>query len=187
MHLHEHIKECVDDFWPVYLFWCFSFERLNGILGSYHTNNCNISVQITKRFLECEVYAPVNWPSEFVTLLKAFDYNKGSLNQAGINTSASADIVEVTSLPPIQESAFTSTDVAELEILINDGSTCSKALFLHLRCKAICKVWFGKPHASLINSYLSWICFYTTYQHNFKSVVFYYYSKLQASDWEWLC
>ena len=82
MHLHGHIKECIDDFGPVYSFWCFSFERLNGILGSYHTNNRNISVQITKRFLE---YAPVNWPSEFVDeylpLLKAFDYNKGSLNR----------------------------------------------------------------------------------------------------------
>ena len=54
-----------------------------------------------KIVLECKVYAPINWPSEFVDeylpLLKAFDYNKGSLNQAGINASASADIVGVTS------------------------------------------------------------------------------------------
>ena len=35
MHLHGHIKECIEDFGPVYSFWCFSFERLNGILGSY--------------------------------------------------------------------------------------------------------------------------------------------------------
>ena len=54
MHLHGHIKECIEDFGPVYSFWCFSFERLNGILGSYHTNNRTISVQIIKRFLEYE-------------------------------------------------------------------------------------------------------------------------------------
>ena len=23
MHLHGHIKECIDDFGPVYSFWCF--------------------------------------------------------------------------------------------------------------------------------------------------------------------
>ena len=23
-------------------FWCFSFERYNGIMGDYHTNNVNI-------------------------------------------------------------------------------------------------------------------------------------------------
>ena len=29
-------------------------------------NHHDIFVQITKLFLECKVYAPVNWPSEFV-------------------------------------------------------------------------------------------------------------------------
>ena len=33
MHLHAHIKECIEDYGPVYSFWCFSFECLN---GSYH-------------------------------------------------------------------------------------------------------------------------------------------------------
>ena len=38
MHLHCHIAECVKDFGPIYGFWLFSFERYNGILGSYPTN-----------------------------------------------------------------------------------------------------------------------------------------------------
>ena len=88
-----------------------------------------------KKFLECKVYPPVNWPSEFVDeylpRLKAFYYNKGSLNQAGISASTSVDILEVNSLLPIQEYAFSSTDVDQLETLINDGSTCSKVLFIH--------------------------------------------------------
>ena len=49
---HTHIKEWIEDFGPVYLFWCFSFERLNEILGSYHTNNHHISVQLMRGFLE---------------------------------------------------------------------------------------------------------------------------------------
>jgi hypothetical protein len=36
----------------VYLFWLFSFERENGILGSYKTNKKNIEVQLMKRFLK---------------------------------------------------------------------------------------------------------------------------------------
>ena len=39
MHLHLHLAECIVDYGPVYAFWCFAFERMNGVLGSYHTNN----------------------------------------------------------------------------------------------------------------------------------------------------
>ena len=61
MLLHAHMKECIEDYGPVYFFWCFSFECLNAILGSYHTNSHNISVQLTRRFLESKLYAPENW------------------------------------------------------------------------------------------------------------------------------
>ena len=30
MHMHLHIKDCLLDYGPLYSFWCFSFERLNG-------------------------------------------------------------------------------------------------------------------------------------------------------------
>src|SRR5438874_219093 len=36
LHLSLHLQECSHDFGPLYTFWCFSFERMNGILG-----NCN--------------------------------------------------------------------------------------------------------------------------------------------------
>lgn len=42
MHLHGHLQDCILDYGPVYSFWCFSFERYNGILGDYHTNNVNV-------------------------------------------------------------------------------------------------------------------------------------------------
>ena len=38
MHLHGHLLDCILDYGPVYSFWLFSFERQNGILGSYKTN-----------------------------------------------------------------------------------------------------------------------------------------------------
>lgn len=35
LHLSLHLNECCKDYGPLYSFWCFSFERMNGILGLY--------------------------------------------------------------------------------------------------------------------------------------------------------
>jgi len=42
LHLHLHLKQCLLDYGPVHGMWCFAFERFNGVLGAYHTNNKNI-------------------------------------------------------------------------------------------------------------------------------------------------
>ena len=33
LHLSLHLHECSIEYDPLYSFWCFSFERMNGILG----------------------------------------------------------------------------------------------------------------------------------------------------------
>ncbi len=38
MHLHCHIVDSIKDFGPAHAFWCYAFERYNGILESVHTN-----------------------------------------------------------------------------------------------------------------------------------------------------
>ena len=53
MHLHALLKECILDYGPLYEFWAFSFERYNGLLGNFHTNNKNPDVQIMRKFLTC--------------------------------------------------------------------------------------------------------------------------------------
>ena len=52
MHMHMHILNCILDYGPVYAFWLFSFERYNGILGSYRTNNRSIEVQLMRHFVQ---------------------------------------------------------------------------------------------------------------------------------------
>jgi hypothetical protein len=46
LHLCLHITECCQDYGPLYSFWCYSFERMNGILGNfiilYYLLNINI-------------------------------------------------------------------------------------------------------------------------------------------------
>ncbi len=50
MHLHLHIKECVLDYGPVNAFWCFPFERFNGILGNFQKNWMLPELQMLKKF-----------------------------------------------------------------------------------------------------------------------------------------
>ena len=38
MHLCLHICECALDYGPLYSFWCYSFERMNGLLGNININ-----------------------------------------------------------------------------------------------------------------------------------------------------
>lgn len=139
MHLHGHLHECVKDYGPVYSFWCFAFERMNGILGSYHTNNHNISIQLARRFLDNKIYASYNWPQEFVCeylpLLQKFEYNKGSLKQS--SPSAHSLDLTVTPLPPIQEQGFLSWQVEELHELIHMPVENYRVLVLHNRTKAV--------------------------------------------------
>ena len=51
MHLHSHLLECIVDYGPLHNFWCFAFERYNGILGAMPNNNRSIESQLMKRFL----------------------------------------------------------------------------------------------------------------------------------------
>lgn len=46
MHLHLHLRDTFKNFGPAHAFWCFPFERYNGLLGSYHTNRKSIEVQV---------------------------------------------------------------------------------------------------------------------------------------------
>ena len=51
LHPMLHLKECMLMFGPTYSIWLFSFERMNGLLGSIPTNNKYIEEQFFCRFL----------------------------------------------------------------------------------------------------------------------------------------
>lgn len=124
MHLHGHLLECIRDYGPVYSFWCFAFERMNGILGSYHVNNHHISIQFMRKFLDSKIFAPCNWPCEYIDdyfpLLKPFSYQKGSLQQSTVEslilTNASLSFAP---LPPIQEYALHSYEQDDLHCVFD--------------------------------------------------------------------
>lgn len=94
IHLHGHLALFIKDFGPVYSFWLFPYERLNGVLGSYHSNSHNISVQLMTRFLDHDLYSTYKWPEEmldtFYPLIEKCIYNKGSLQQNIFETASTA-------------------------------------------------------------------------------------------------
>ena len=48
LHLCLHICECALDYGPLSSFWCYSFERMNGILGSYNNSKRNIKPELLR-------------------------------------------------------------------------------------------------------------------------------------------
>lgn len=65
MHLHPHFKKIIHDYGPLQEFWCFSFERFNGILGKQPTNNRSIEAQLMKRFVRDNFSSSFNYPDLF--------------------------------------------------------------------------------------------------------------------------
>ena len=87
MHMHTHLVECIMDYGPVYAFWLFSFERYNGILGNYRTNNRSVEVQFMQHFMHDVQVDNLNIPVECLnvqttTMQQLFnkDLSTGTLN-----------------------------------------------------------------------------------------------------------
>lgn len=82
MHMHIHLRDCCSDFGSIYGFWCFAFERCNGILGSFQTNNRCVESQIMKKFIFQQQVFKLKFPTEFQDisdLLNLSSQGKGSL------------------------------------------------------------------------------------------------------------
>lgn len=67
MHLHAHLRDCLLDYGPFYGFWCFSYERFNGILGQMPNNNRSIELQLMKRFAGDMEQFCATLPQEYTT------------------------------------------------------------------------------------------------------------------------
>ena len=65
MHLHAHLRTCMEDYGPLHGFWLYAFERYNGVLGSFPNNNRSIEVQLMNRFTNDNNMLCSPLPSEF--------------------------------------------------------------------------------------------------------------------------
>ncbi len=100
MHLHLHLKQCILDFGPPQAFWCYAFERYNGILGSVHTNRRSIESQLMQTFCQEQDLNHLSLLSdpEFLNLMLLVSkernstsvyYDGGCINEADVSSCLS--------------------------------------------------------------------------------------------------
>ena len=77
MHLHTHIIECIIDYGPMYSFWLYSFERMNGVLGSVNTNQRSVEIQLMRKMTQCQTIAIFERPELYSEIFgQAFEYDE---------------------------------------------------------------------------------------------------------------
>ena len=94
MHMICHLKDIIFDYGPVHCFWCFSFERYNGMLESMQKSWVNPEKQLLQKFLDLQLvtYMEVEMASlptsDFISLVcgeittqKIFQKSSGSAHQ----------------------------------------------------------------------------------------------------------
>ena len=83
LHMHCHLKECILDVGPLYSFWCFSFERYNGILEKMQKSWHAPEIQLIHKFSNLQILAaielPEDSPEEMVQCIKKIKENKAAL------------------------------------------------------------------------------------------------------------
>ena len=80
MHLHTHLVDCILDYGPVYSFWLFSFERYNGIIGDYGTNQRSVEIQLMRKFTSDQCVKDIQLPVGFQKYFKpVMERQTGSL------------------------------------------------------------------------------------------------------------
>ena len=86
MHLHCHLKDIIIDHGPVYSFWCFSFDRYNGIMGNIFTNKRSHELQLIRklmvqRFLD-NTKLPSHYQEDFLGLLHSPNASESCITQS---------------------------------------------------------------------------------------------------------
>ena len=137
LHLHLHLKDCLLDYGPSHAFWCFSFERYNGLLGSFHTNKRSVEQQIMRKFVNTQhlrseamlanaqllALLPGSQQPVMPTLTTLSANDTDTLQMLRLSSSPLPSIQSFENhgiaalLPPLREDVFDSTVVRDLESL----------------------------------------------------------------------
>ena len=153
MHLHLHIRECVENYGSVYGFWLFSFERYNGLLGSFHTNNREIEVQLMRRFLTMSALDDLQYqmPLDFQELFYSLCSEVRQTNLVDVETTKSLSWSKATGGSLVPNSNVW-TDLSMIELPSRYRLCCfDSGELLQLR-RTYCKLY---PLLDLHSAYLN--------------------------------
>ena len=104
MHLHCHLKEIITDHGPIHSFWCFSFERYNGIMGSVFTNKRSLELQLMRKLTLSRFLDSIQLPLEFRDDFKDLLSNPFSSDEMSVNSlvsSATSELQGMSTVIPV--------------------------------------------------------------------------------------
>lgn len=132
MHLHLHLKECLYDYGPPYAFWCYAFERYNGMLGSFPTNKKSIEPQLMKKCLILQELHSQAFPKEGHCFESLILQQSSSLHGGLLMSMTEGDVNELAKLsaPLLSEELDFSTKGCEkclppITQVVLDNEQCS--------------------------------------------------------------
>ena len=165
LHMHCHLKQCLLDYGPASSFWLFAFERMNGVLGSFHTNNKAVEVQHFRKFISKQQVGNIEWPDTQVTQdlkpvideLRATKENAylGALFDHIVKPFEPSTIFNANNygklLPPIKEKGFIAMDISIINEYFNKyiGPEFIQTLILHKQSK--CMVFNGDLYGTFFS------------------------------------
>ena len=135
-HTSLHLPDIILDLGPPHTFWCFSYERLNGVMAGTPNSNRSVEVEVANRFMRGSLSFNSNLPtieaSNIPSSLKEF-----------VDTPADSDpqlhsyprtfwVLSALSSPP--ESRF------DLQIALDKGDVRNWPIKLHHPCKRNLKI-----------------------------------------------
>lgn len=106
MHMHLHIKDSILNYGPVYAFWCFPFERFNGVFDSFQKNWVSPELQMIKKFLTYQHLlvseVPTSMPKELHDFFqlqlcehKQHTISEGSVEESHVDAHGLSQVPEV--------------------------------------------------------------------------------------------
>lgn len=131
MHMHHHLRESVLNYGPVHAFWCFPFERYNGILGNFQKNWISPELQMTRKFLAYQklllMDVSTSLPSD---LREFFEYQVGKCAEISVS-EGSLEQSHVNSLDLLEYKKNSNCNISYIDACESSFHTCSH------RCEAI--------------------------------------------------
>ena len=121
IHLMFHITDCIRDHGPVYGFWLYAFERMNGILGNFPTNNHEIGIQLMRKFSvqkDFNMYSlPEDIMQEFQPLLEQREMGSVLETSSADSNSTSKSF---RAIPPVHEKSFSDAELLVIKSVLNN-------------------------------------------------------------------
>ena len=173
MHLHLHLKDCLLDYGPPHPFWCFSFERYNGLLGSFHTNKKCIEVQIMRKFITSQFLYSTKQkahkaylsllphstslearshplPANDQECLSMLSMSTSSLPNSAVSFHANE---KISLLSPYRQYAFSSAEIHQIRQLYEQlHPSCNKVCVSPIHTRSGRVSVFGEIIGSLLNA-----------------------------------